>query len=279
MRTIAALFCFAGNSWLCRYALGEGEIDPASFTTLRLSAGALVLWLASGEGKTNAISAAALAAYALCFSFAYVDLSAATGALVLFSAVQVTMLLGASISGERLGALQALGLATALGGLGYLLAPGVTSPSARGTALMLLAGIAWAIYSLRGRGSQDPLGETARHFVLAAPVALVVNLLFGSAAHASVIGALAAIASGAVTSGAGYVIWFSAQKELSGTSAATVQLAVPVMTALGGVPLLGEALTSRLVSASILVLAGIALTLPMASRAPSRGLASKTMTT
>ena len=267
--TALAMAAFAGNSLLCRLALKNTAIDAASFTAIRLVSGALVLWLIARRfrhgqpGSGNWPSALALFAYAAAFSFAYTSLpaGAGAGALLLFGAVQATMIGWGLWSGERLRALQLAGLALALGGLSGLLLPGVSAPSLGGSVLMLLAGIAWGIYSLRGRGAGDPTRVTAGNFVRAAPVAAAFGLLMVIVQGASLdaAGVCYAALSGAVTSGLGYAVWYTALPALKATTAATVQLSVPVIAALGGVALLGEPVTLRLALASAAILGGIAL--------------------
>jgi drug/metabolite transporter (DMT)-like permease len=267
MLTALAMCAFAGNSLLCRLALAGTTIDAATFTTVRIVAGAITLWLIVSarnrkpdSGRAGSwLSSLALFAYAAGFSLAYVRLSAGTGALLLFGAVQATMIGYGLWAGERLRARQWLGLAAALGGLIGLLLPGITAPPLHSAALMLGAGIAWGIYSLRGKGSRDPLAETAGNFLRAVPFALALSLAMLSLASVDRVGALYAIASGALASGVGYAIWYTALKGLKATSAATVQLSVPVITAVGGVILLGEQITLRLVIASAAILGGIAL--------------------
>ncbi len=261
-----ALLAFAANSVLCRLALRDGAIDPASFTAVRIASGALMLLVVAttvrSEGGARPRSwraAAMLFLYAAAFSFAYVSLSAGTGALFLFGAVQVTMLVAATLGGERLGSLQWVGFLSAVGGLAWLVAPGVTAPSPSGALLMTGAGIAWGLYSVHGRGSSAPLLETRTNFVLAVPMALLLVLVAMKGLHLSPRGVGLAVISGAVTSGLGYVVWYRALRSLSGVSAALVQLATPVITAVGGILWLGEALTHRVVVATVLVLGGIAL--------------------
>lgn len=265
--TALAMCAFAGNSLLCRLALAGTEIDAATFTTIRILSGAVVLWLivslrfgGSDFSRTGSWpSALALFAYAAGFSLAYVRLSAGTGALLLFGAVQATMIGYGLRAGERLRAKQWLGLAAALGGLVGLLLPGMTAPPLHSAALMLGAGVAWGIYSLRGRGSGDPLAATAGNFLRAVPFALALSVAMLSLASVDPVGATYAVASGALASGVGYAIWYTALKGLKATSAATVQLSVPVITAVGGVVLLGEQITPRLLIASAAILGGIAL--------------------
>lgn len=263
--TSLAMIAFAGNSLLCRVALKDTGIDAASFTTIRLVSGALVLWLVARFGRSahvgrgNWLSALALFAYAAGFSYAYVSLPAATGALLLFGAVQATMIGHGIWAGERLLRLQLVGLVLALGGLVSLLLPGLSAPPLAGSLLMLGAGVAWGIYSLRGKGAGDPIRVTAGNFLRAAPVAAALSLLMHDAASLDAAGFWYAVSSGALASGFGYAIWYSALPALKATSAATVQLSVPVIAALGGIVFLGESLTLRLVLASVAILGGIAL--------------------
>lgn len=272
--TAIAMLAFAGNSLLCRVALKHTAIDPASFTTVRLVSGALALWLIArlrapaATGQGNWLSALALYAYAAGFSFAYVNLAAASGALLLFGAVQATMIGRGIAAGERLAPRQLAGLLLALAGLVGMLLPGLTAPPLGGALLMMGAGVAWGIYSLRGKGAGDATRVTAGNFLRAAPIAMAVSAALalagggvggtgGTAIDGP--GLLYAVASGALTSGIGYAIWYAALPALQATSAATVQLSVPVIAALGGVVFLGEALTLRLVAASVAILGGIAL--------------------
>ncbi len=267
--TSLAMLAFAGNSLLCRLALKHTSIDPASFTTIRLVSGAVMLFLIvklrrrPAVGRGNWLSGFALFAYAAGFSFAYVSLTAATGALLLFGAVQATMISHGLWAGERLRSLQLLGLLLAFGGMVGLLLPGLAAPPLLGSILMLGAGVAWGFYSLRGKGAGDPTGVTAGNFMRAAPMALVLSLLLLSQpevrASLGAAGFGYALASGALTSGIGYAIWYTALPALKATQAATVQLSVPVITALGGIVFLGESLTLRLILASIAILGGIAL--------------------
>lgn len=265
--TTLAMLAFAGNSLLCRVALRDTAIDAASFTSIRLAAGALILalivraqkgQLAAGGSWT---AAACLFAYAAAFSFAYRQLSAATGALLLFGAVQVAMLSWALVTGERLRSLQVAGLLVAVAGLVYMLLPGLAAPPIEGAAFMIAAGIAWAGYSLLGRGTKDPTGATAGNFIRAVPFAAALSLALSTGTTADHAGALYAVASGAITSGLGYVLWYAALPWLTAASAAVIQLSVPAITALGGVILLAEPLSNRLMIASVTILGGIALTI------------------
>ena len=260
--TALAMAAFAGNSLLCRLALQHTAIDPASFTTARLISGALVLWaLVRWRGQRPAgdwWSATALFVYAAAFSYAYLSLSAGTGALLLFGAVQATMLGWGLWRGQRLRLGQTAGLMLAMGGLVALLWPGVTAPPAVGALLMIAAGVAWGVYSLRGRGACDPTAVTAGNFVRAAVLAGPLALAALPWAQVDAAGLLWALCSGAVTSGLGYAVWYTALKGLHPTSSASVQLSVPVLTALGGVAFLSEPLTLHLTLCSAAILGGIA---------------------
>lgn len=268
----AAMLAFAGNSVLCRLALRDGGIDAASFTTLRLVSGAVVLWLIvrlrdGTRAGGDMWSAFALFAYAAGFSFAYVSLPTGTGALLLFGAVQATMIGRGLMAGERLSPLQWCGLALALGGLTGLLLPGVSAPPMRGALLMVVAGIAWGAYSLRGRGSGDATAKTAGNFLRAVPFALALSAVMLRDVRVDAVGIACAAASGALTSGIGYAIWYTALPHLRAASAATVQLSVPALAALAGIALLDEPPTWRLLFATIAILGGIALVVRMKSRA------------
>ncbi len=263
--TLLTMIAFAGNSILCRLALKDTGIDPASFTTIRLASGALALWLIvrlrGGVVLSGGhwVSALALFAYAAALSFAYVGLSTATGALLLFGAVQATMILYGLWAGERLSPRQDIGLALALAGLVGLMLPGLSAPPLLNALLMLSSGMAWGIYSLRGRGAARPLGATAGNFMRTVPLALGLSLLMYSRFSLDNTGVGYAVASGALTSGLGYAIWYTVLPELTATAAATVQLSVPVIAALGGVVFVGEGITPRLLLASTAILGGIAL--------------------
>ncbi|WP_321951832.1 DMT family transporter [Paraburkholderia bannensis] len=269
--TSAAMVAFASNSLLCRLALQHASIDAASFASIRLVSGAVMLGVLARLGANRAqqakadwLAATMLFAYVAFFSFAYLSVSAATGALILFGAVQLTMFAAGLRAGEQFAPLAWLGLALALAGLLYLVSPGVTAPTPLGAVLMSAAGIAWGVYSLRGRGVANPLAATAANFLRAAPMALLLSLLLSllhGRFHAAPGGIALAIASGAVTSGIGYVIWYAALKGLSAMRAATVQLSVPPIAAFGAALLLSEDISMRLVTASVAILGGIALAL------------------
>ena len=262
-----AMMAFASNSLLCRFALKQTSIDAASFTFIRIFSGAVVLWLImrmhqraeKAPLQGNWLSALALFAYAAAFSFAYISLSAATGALLLFGAVQATMILWGLRKGESLHTRQLFGLTLALAGLVALLLPGLSAPPIGGATLMLAAGVAWGIYSLRGRGTSDAISATTGNFLRAVPLAVLLSIAFISRMRGDAAGIAYAVLSGAIASGVGYVIWYTALPSLKAASAATVQLAVPVLTAAGGILLLGEPLTLRFLLASVAVLGGIAL--------------------
>jgi drug/metabolite transporter (DMT)-like permease len=264
--TTLALLAFAANSILCRLALRDDAIDAATFSTIRLVSGAATLLLFTGRsgglaraGQGSWTSAALLALYAIPFSFAYNDLSAGTGALILFGSVQVTMLALALGRGERPHVRQWIGLAAAVAGLVFFVFPGLAAPPPVAAALMAIAGISWGFYSWRGRGAASPLAQTAGNFVRSVPFVIVVSLVLLQGAHAGARGVLLAVASGAVTSGLGYVAWYAALRGLTGTQAAVVQLSVPLIAAAGGVILLAETISARLVVATIVVLGGVTL--------------------
>ncbi|GAB3392943.1 EamA family transporter [Azotobacter armeniacus] len=273
--TALAMLAFAGNSLLCRLALRDTDIDAASFTGVRILAGALTLWLllrlSAGQGRVGGSwsGAAALFVYAAGFSFAYLNLDTGVGALLLFGAVQLGMLLYGLQQGERFGGWASFGLLLALSGLVALLLPGASAPAPGSAALMLLAGLAWAVYSLLGRGAADPLATTAGNFIRAIPLALLLSLLLLAQSEPDPLGLLYALLSGALTSGIGYAIWYSALRGLGTLQAATVQLSVPILAALAGALLLGEALTLRLTLAALAVLGGIALVLTAERLAPA----------
>ena len=267
-----AMLAFTSNSLLCRLALKHTGIDPTSFTLVRLASGALMLLLVvrlkrgvvTPANSGNWWSAAALFAYAACFSLAYVSMSAATGALLLIGAVQATMIGYGVARGERLSLLQAAGFALALCGLVGLMLPGLTTPSLLGSLSMLCAGVAWGVYSLRGkllqsRSASNPTLVTADNFMRTVPMALGLSLLMVQHLAWDSAGLTYAVVSGAIASGLGYALWYQALPALKATHAATVQLSVPVIAALGGVLFLGETLTLPMLLASAAILGGIAL--------------------
>jgi drug/metabolite transporter (DMT)-like permease len=274
-----ALAAFAANSLLARLALGAGTIDPASFTAIRLASGAVVLWLllrsrgeAVGLSRENLGGAALLFLYAAPFSFAYVTLPTGTGALVLFGAVQFTMIGAGLWAGERPGALEWLGLGAAVAGVVYLNLPGLGAPSPLGVALMGVAGTAWGLYSLRGRNAGPPLLRTGQSFLAAAPAGLLLAAAVAGSdrGHIEPGGALAALVSGALASGGGYAVWYSVLPRLSATRAGTLQLLVPVMAAGAGVVVLGESVTLRLVVSATAILGGVAIALRGGRTTPTR---------
>ncbi len=266
------MFAFAANSLLCRLALAEGLIDAATFTSVRIIAGAVTLGFivllrkrTHERPSTNWRTVAMLFTYMVFFSFAYLSLSAGTGALLLFGSVQLTMFVVALREGERFPLLSWGGFALALLGLIFLVLPGVTAPNPLGAILMTVAGIAWGAYSLMGRNVADPLEATAKNFMYSVPLVLMVSLFFLPEFSSSYGGLALAIASGAVTSGCGYVIWYAALRGLTATRAATVQLSVPVIAAFGGILLLSELITLRLLLASAATLGGVAIVLAQRS--------------
>ncbi len=266
--TIFALIAFAANSVLNRLALGGNTIDASSYIGIRLVSGALILWLINGFSKQNfslilrgsPVSAFFLFLYGITFSFAYRSLTSGTGAFILFGTVQTTMLTVLLLRGERPHLSEWLGLVIAAAGLTYLVFPGLSAPDPFGAVLMMTAGIAWGFYTLRGKGVEDPLATTAQNFMFSVPMVLLFNLfnlLTASKAHFSTEGVVYAVASGAIASGVGYVIWYAALKGLTTTQAALLQLSVPVLAALGGVFFLAETITIRLIIAGILIICGV----------------------
>ncbi len=260
-----ALLAFAANSVLCRMALRQAHIDPASFTTIRLLSGALTLWILVRAGRRGRApagswsSALVLLVYAVPFSFAYVGLTAGTGALLLFGAVQVAMIAAGFFAGERIDRVIVLGWLLAVAGLTLLLLPGISAPPPLDAAFMLIAGVAWGVYSLHGRRSTDALADTAGNLVRSVPGALLVSAVFWAQRSADWQGALLAAVSGSIASGLGYAAWYTALPRLGAIAAANAQLSVPVIAALAGVALFGEPITVRLAVSSVLVLGGTAL--------------------
>jgi drug/metabolite transporter (DMT)-like permease len=267
--TSITMLAFAGNSILCRMALRDGSIDPASFTSIRLLSGAVALLLivrltskdASIREHGGWISALMLFFYAICFSYAYISLSAGTGALILFGFVQGTMIAIALWSGDRPSVSEWLGWLLAFGGLVWLLMPGIEAPPAVGATLMALAGIGWGVYSIRGRRETNALVSTCSNFVYSIAFVVVLSAMTITSADITNRGVVLAIISGALTSGVGYVIWYAALNYLSAMQAALVQLSVPAIAAAGGVILLAEPVSLRLLTSGILILGGISLAL------------------
>ena len=285
--TALTMLAFAGNSLLCRVALKETSIDPASFVTIRLISGAAVLWIVvqmlersrgAQAGAGNWLSAFALFAYAAGFSFAYLSLTAGMGALLLFGTVQATMIGYGVWAGERLRTWELAGLALALGGLVGLLLPGLAAPPVLGATLMVVAGVAWGVYSIRGKRAGDPTQVTAGNFLRTIPFAVALSLVTLDRAKLDSAGVAYAIASGALASGIGYAIWYAVLPALKASLSATVQLSVPPIAAVGGILFLGETLSLRLVLASIATLGGIGMVIwakREGSRAPLGGPAGR----
>jgi drug/metabolite transporter (DMT)-like permease len=268
LQTCIAMVAFAANPLLCRLALREEQIDPASFATVRVISGALVLALIllfqkKGDYRPKASwwSTLMLFSYMILFSFAYLTLSAGTGTLILFGAVQLTMFISGIRQGEQFSLISWTGLMLAIAGLVYLVSPGVTAPDPAGALMMTVAGIAWGVYSLLGKACINPLAATANNFIYCVPLVTGVSLLFYGDLDISAEGLMLAVTSGAVTSGLGYSIWYAALRVLKPTSAATVQLSVPAIAAFGGVLFLSEPLSMRLILASAATLGGVAIVL------------------
>ncbi|MEH6595374.1 MAG: DMT family transporter [Colwellia polaris] len=271
--TVFALFAFAANSVFCRLALGDEAIDATSFTSVRLFSGIIVLFILmqftshvskpqsslKANAKGSWLAAIMLFTYAVTFSFGYISLDTGTGALILFGAVQITMILFNVISGSRLHYSEWLGLTCAFIGFVYLILPSITTPSLTGFILMSVSGMAWAFYTLLGRKSKHALSDTAFNFLRTSPFILILVLLSFNNLHISSNGFLLAVLSGAIASGIGYFVWYIALSGLSVTQAAVLQLFVPIIAALGGVIFTSESITLRLIESSILVLGGILL--------------------
>jgi drug/metabolite transporter (DMT)-like permease len=268
--TAFALIAFAANSVLNRLALGGNMIDAGSYITLRLVSGAVTLWLLNAISKRNIVwtqslqwgsplSAFLLFLYGVCFSFAYRSLTSGTGAFILFGTVQTTMLTVLLWRGEKPHVSEWLSLLIALSGLVYIVFPGLSAPDPLGAFLMVTAGMAWAFYTLRGKGVKDPLETTATNFIFSVPMILCIYCLNFSKTHVNTEGVAYAVASGALASGVGYVIWYAALRGLTTTQAALLQLSVPVIAAFGGIIFLSETLTTRLVIGGVLIIGGVSL--------------------
>jgi drug/metabolite transporter (DMT)-like permease len=271
--TVLAMTAFAANSVLCRMALGTELIDAASFATVRVIAGAIVLailmlprWRKQSPAKADWRMVMMLFVYMTFFSFAYTTLSTGTGALILFGAVQLTMIGVALQTGERFTTVSWFGLLIAFAGLVYLVSPGISAPDPVGATLMAIAGVAWGVYSLLGRGVADSLEATASNFIFCVPLVGAVSVFYRAGYDASLVGVLLAATSGGIASGIGYAIWYKALGGLSATRAATVQLSVPAIAALGGVLFLAEEVTVRLILASAATLGGVWIVLAQRTR-------------
>jgi len=270
--TSLTMLAFAGNSVLCRMALAGETIDAASFTAIRLASGALMLAIlllfrpelrGQSQGKILRAgswrSATWLCLYATGFSFAYLSVNTATGALILFGMVQLTMMIASLISGERPGMRAWIGYGLAVAGMVFLLLPGANAPPLWGALLMAIAGVAWGMYSLHGRGSENPLAQTAGNFLMTLPMSATMLLFSLNRLHGNIDGVMLAIASGALASGLGYALWYHVVSRMSGATAATVQLSVPLLAAVGGVLVMQEPITLHLAMTSMMILGGIAL--------------------
>lgn len=265
--TALTMLAFASNSLLCRMALKETSIDAASYTFMRILSGAAMLWLLMRWQQKAPFkhgtwrSALALFIYAVALSFAYRSINTGAGALMLFGAVQLTMILAGFIAGERMSGLQSMGVVAAMTGLAILVLPSVEAPSVLDSILMLTSGIAWGVYSLYGRGVSDSVAATAGNFLRAVPLGIIMSILTLPWLQLDARGALYAVLSGALASGLGYVLWYRVLQHMRAMAASTIQLSAPLLAALGGVVLLGEPITRGLLIASLLILGGIWLVL------------------
>jgi len=265
--TALTMVAFAANSVLCRLALKETSVDPASFTTVRILSAVAMLWLVMRRRKQSSLghgswrSALALFIYAATLSFAYRTIDTGAGALMLFGAVQATMLLAGYIAGERMSNWQSIGFAAAMAGLVILVLPGAHAPSLLDSVLMLASGISWGMYSLFGRKAANPAASTSGNFLRAAPLTIGMSLLALPWMTLDAHGVLYAVLSGSLSSALGYVMWYRVLQQMRAVTASTVQLSAPVIAALGGIVLMGETATPGLLIASVLILGGIALVL------------------
>jgi len=266
--TVTALIAFAANSVLCRMALKDNAIDASSFTAIRLLSGVAMFLIllsfnshspneANDKQSKTWISALMLFLYAISFSFAYISLETGTGALLLFGTVQITMITTSIISGHRLRLFELLGMTVSFSGLAYLVYPAITTPSFIGFILMVVSGFAWGMYTVIGRGSLNPLNDTALNFKYTIPLVLVLVLTTLPMMSLSFDGVVLAVLSGAFASALGYTVWYIALRGLSATEAAVVQLSVPVIASIGGILFVSEPISMRLVIACTLVLSGI----------------------
>ncbi|HEY9769459.1 MAG TPA: DMT family transporter [Coleofasciculaceae cyanobacterium] len=267
--TCSSLIAFAGNSILCRLALGEDKLDAASFTIIRMLSGIVLLFLMSkifnvknsSTTKRSWISSCVLFLYAVTFSYAYISLDTGTGALILFGAVQITMILASLISKNRLHVSEWMGMVTAFSGFIYLVKPSLTTPSFTSFILMTISGMAWGIYTLRGKGSKQPIHDSAFNFLYTFPFILALLIIEFKNTNLSQQGIVLAVVSGAITSGVGYTVWYMAVRRLSTMQASVVQLLVPIIAATGGVIFANEVISTRLILSSIMILAGIVFVL------------------
>ncbi|MBU0688312.1 MAG: DMT family transporter [Gammaproteobacteria bacterium] len=270
--TTMTMIAFAGNSLFCRMALKETAIDAATFTSVRLLSAAVMLWLLMSLQRKAPLahgswrSATALFIYAVSLSFAYRSIDTGAGALMLFGAVQATMLIAGFIAGERMTRIQAVGFVSAMIGLVILVSPSVEAPSVLDSILMLGSGVAWGVYSMFGRGQPHPAAATAGNFLRAAPMTVALSLIALPWLRLDMQGVLYAVLSGAVTSALGYVLWYRVLQHMRAMTASTVQLSAPVIAAIAGILLLDEAVTRDLLVSSVLILGGILLVLRFGKR-------------
>lgn len=272
LKIVLAMVAFAANSLLCRLALKGLHMDAVSFSGVRLLSGAVALYLLlqlpgmRRKTEFNVLNAALLAVYVFAFSLAYVSLTTAAGALLLFGTVQIVMSGWGLARGERLTGLKSVGMLAAMGGLALLLLPGAGHPSIGASLLMMVSGAAWALYCITGKKVRDAAAATAGNFMLAVPMALLVFAFHGMSIEADIYGVLLAVTSGALMSGGAYLLWYSLLPKLSPTTASTLQLSVPCLAALGGLVFMGEALDGRMLLAIVITLSGIGLVIAVDRR-------------
>lgn len=261
-----AMMAFAANSVLCRLALAGQHIDPMTFSLIRVASGAVVLlglFLYSSSSQTKVQwslkNAFFLAVYILAFSYAYLQIDAGIGALLLFGVVQLTMVLYGYWQGEQIGMYRGIGLCIALAGISVLLLPGTHAPDWGYALIMAISGLAWAGYSIAGRNMMQPIGSTLANFMLAVPMVLLANILLAQERYIDLQGWILAVLSGGVTSSGAYVLWYAILKHIDRVTASTVQLSVPCLAIIGGSLFVNEAVTGRVILSSVMVLFGILL--------------------
>jgi len=260
------MVAFAANSVLCRLALAGQHIDPMTFSLIRVASGAVVLlglFLYSKSSQTKVQwslkNAFFLAVYILAFSYAYLQIDAGIGALLLFGVVQLTMVLYGYWQGEQIGIYRGIGLCIALAGIIVLLLPGAHTPDWQYALIMVISGLAWAGYSIAGRNMTQPIGSTLANFTLAVPMVLLANVLVTQDRYIDVQGWVLAILSGGVTSSGAYVLWYAILKHIDRVTASTVQLSVPCLAIIGGSLFVNETVTGQVILSSFMVLSGILL--------------------
>lgn len=283
--TAIAMLAFAANSLLCRLALAAGLIDAGSFTLIRLLSGAatlIVIMLLRGNWRSqipttrfSLFAGVALFGYAALFSFAYVKLAAGTGALLLFGAVQLTLLALYWWQGQRFKRLELIGIAVSLLGFAWLMLPSATRPDVWSALLMVLSGICWAGFTALGKQAPTPSSGITWGFITASIFGLLLSPLLLESIHVTLQGVMLAVASGAIASSCGYVLWYQVMQKLTLLQAAVSQLSVPAIALVLGSALLSEPLTTHSIITSAIILGGIALVFLSRSQKPTKTPASQ----